>query len=74
MEIAALGIAMVYLLVVGAGFILALLVLVWLFGETPGDRKRTGYETIERSRNTDRFGAANIPPASSSERSEDEAA
>ena len=65
---------MVYLLVGGAGFILALLALVWLFGETPGEGKRTGYETIERSRYTDRFEAANIPPASSSERSEDEAA
>ena len=69
-----MGIAIVYLLVVGAGFILALLALVWLFGETPGEGKRTEYETIERSRNTDRFGAANIPPASSSEYSEDEAA
>lgn len=69
--IAALGIAMVYLLAVAAGFIGALLALVWLFGEAPDE----GTRTVERTRNTDRFGTASVPPASvGSEHSEDEAA
>ena len=66
---------MVYLLVVTAGFVGALLALVWLFGEAPGEGPRTGHETVERLQSTDRFGAASIPPASvEPERPEDEAA
>ena len=72
---AALGIAMVYLLAVAAGFIGALLALVWLFGEAPDGGTGAGHETVEGLRSTDRFGAARILPASvGPERSEDEAA
>ena len=39
--IAALGIAIVYLLVLVAGAVGALWVLVWLFGEAPGEGART---------------------------------
>ena len=75
MDIAALGIAMVYLLAVVAGFVGALLALVRLFGEAPDDGPRTGRETVEGLRSADRSGAASVPPASvGPERSEDEAA
>lgn len=73
--IAALGIAMVYLFAVVAGFIGALLALVWLFGEAPGEGTRSGHETGEGLRSTDRFWAGSIPPTSvGPDRSEDEAA
>jgi hypothetical protein len=41
--IAALGIAVVYLLILVAGAVVALLVLVWLFGDAPGVSARTGH-------------------------------
>ncbi len=73
--IAALGIAMVYLFAVVAGFIGALLALVWLFGEAPGEGTRTGREAVGGLRSTDRFGAGGTSSASvGPERSEDEAA
>jgi hypothetical protein len=73
--IATLGIAMVYLLVLVALAVGALWVLVWLFGEAPGEGARTGHETVEGSRSTDRFGAGSMPPASvGPERSKDRAA
>ena len=73
MGIAALGIAIVYLLVLVA--VGALWVLVWLFGEAPGEGARTGHDTVERLRSTDRSGAGRVPPASvGPERSGDEAA
>ena len=70
-----MGIAVVYLLVVAAGFTGALLALVWLFGEAPGEGPRTGHVNVEQVQSTDRFGAASMPPASvGPERPEDEAA
>ena len=75
MGIAPLCLALVYLLAVAAGFIGALLVLVRLFGEAPGEGKRTGHETAEGLRSTDRSRTLSIPPAPvGPERSEDEAA
>ena len=75
MGIAGLGIAVVYLLVLLAGAVGALWVLVWLFGEAPGERTRTGREAVEGSPGADRFGAGATPWASvGPERSEDEAA
>jgi hypothetical protein len=65
--IAALGIAIVYLLVLTAVGVGALWVLVWLFGEAPGEGARTGRETTGGSRSADRFGAGSTP--SSFERS-----
>ena len=64
MEIAALGIAMGYLIVIVAGAVVALLVLVWLFGDAPGESTGTGHETVEGSPGTDRFAAARTPAAS----------
>ena len=75
MGIAGLGIAVVYLLVLLAVAVGALWVLVWLFGEAPGEGTRTGRETIGGSPSADRFGARGAPSASvGPERSEDEAA
>lgn len=70
-----LGIALGYLLVLAAGAVVALLALVWLFGDAPGEGTRTGQETVEWLRSTDRFGTVSIPSASAGpEHSEDEAA
>ena len=75
MEIAVLGIAMVYLLAIAAGSIGALLVLVWLFGEAPDESKGNGRETVGVSPSTERFGAVSTTAASGSpERSEGKAA
>ena len=63
--IAALGIAIVYLLVLVAVGVGALWVLVWLFGEAPGEGARTGLETVgSSSRSADCFGAGSTPSAS----------
>ena len=70
-----MGIAVVYLLVVAAGFTGALLTLVWLFGEAPDEGPRTGHVDVHQSQCTDRFGASGMPPTSvGPERPEDEAA
>lgn len=75
MEIAALGIAVGYVIVIVAGAALALLLIVRLFGETPVESKETGLRTVEGSSGLDRSGAASTPAASTGpERSEDEAA
>ena len=75
MGIAGLGIAVVYLLILVAGALGALLVLVWLFGEAPGEGTRIGHETTGGSPSADRFGAGEASSASvGPERSEDEAA
>ena len=63
MGIAGLGIAVVYLLILLAGAVGALWVLVWLFGEAPGEGARTGHETAGSSRSADRFGAQGPPSA-----------
>lgn len=74
MSIATLGIAVVYLLVVVAGAVGALLVLIWLFGETSEVTARTGYEATKSSRGTNRFGAERSTPSSSVERERSEEA
>ena len=75
MEIAALGIAMVYLLVLAGGAIVALLVLVWIFGEAPSEGTTTGGETVEGLPSTDRFEPTSTPPGLvGPERPENEAA
>ena len=74
MGIAGLGIAVVYLLVLLAGAVGALWVLVWLFGEAPGEGARTG-RAVGGSRRAERVGAGGTPSASvGPERSEDAAA
>jgi hypothetical protein len=75
MGIAGLGIAIVYLLILVAGAVGALWVLVWLFGEAPGEDTRTGREAVGGSPSADRFGAGGTPSASVGPgRSEDRAA
>ncbi len=75
MGIAGLGIAIVYLLVLLAGAVGALWVLVWLFGEAPGEGAGTGRETVGSSPSADRSGAEGTPSASVGPgRPEDEAA
>ncbi len=59
-----MGIAIVYLLVLVAVAVGALWVLVWLFGEAPGENERTGHETAGSLRSADRFGAGSTPSAS----------
>ena len=75
MGIASLGIAVGYLLILVAGAVGALLVLVWLFGDAPGEGTRTGREAVGGSPKAPRFGAGGTPSASvGPDRSEDEAA
>ena len=75
MGIAGLGIAVVYLLVLLAGGVGALWVLVWLFGEAPGEGARSGREAVGGSRRAERDGAGGAPSASVGlERSEEDAA
>ena len=67
MGIAALGIALVYLIVIAAGAVLALLALVWLFGEAPGESVGTGHETVDGSSGREaiaaaRTGASSVEP------------
>ncbi len=64
MGISGLGIAVVYLLVLLAVAVGALWVLVWLFGEAPGEGARTGLETSGSSPGADRFGAGAAPAVS----------
>jgi hypothetical protein len=47
LSIAALGMAVGYLLIIVAGGIVALVVTIWLFGETPGATTSTGGETVK---------------------------
>jgi hypothetical protein len=75
MGIAALGIAVGYLLVLLAVGVGALWVVVLLFGEAPGEGTRTGRETTGGSRSADRSGAGSTPSASvGPDRLEDRAA
>ncbi len=61
MDIAPLGIAIAYLLLVIVGAVGALLLLVWLFGERPGTTG-TGRGTTGSVRGAD-FEAQSTPPA-----------
>ena len=75
MGIAALGIAIVYLLVLVVGAVGALYALVWLFGEAPSEGAKIGREAVGGSPSADRFGAEGPPSAPvGPDRSEDEAA
>jgi hypothetical protein len=56
LSIAALGIAMTYLLLVAAGAIGALLILLWLFQDAPGTIEKIGCEKIEGPRSAERLG------------------
>jgi hypothetical protein len=67
LSIAALGIAVTYLLIIVAGAIGALFVTIWLFGETPGETTSTKCEAVKDLPN-----AAGRPVEP--ERSEDKAA
>lgn len=74
MSIATLGIAVVYLLIVVAGAVGALLVLIWLFGETSEVTARTGHEATKSSRGTNRFRMERSTPSPvEAERSEEAA-
>lgn len=73
--IAALGMAVTYLLLVAASAIGALLVLLWLFRDTPGTTEKIGREQIEGSRSAECFRPKGAHPASvETGRWEDEAA
>ena len=67
MSIAALGIAVAYLLILVASAIGALFILIWLFGETPVGTTSTKCETVKDLPNAARRA---VEP----ERSEDKAA
>jgi len=62
--LATLGIAVLYLLVLVAVAVGALLGLVRLFGEPPGEGTSTGRETFGGSRGADRLGAGGTPSLS----------
>ena len=75
MSIAALGIAVTYLLIIVAGAIGALLVMIWLFEDTLDVTTRNGRETVKDLRNCDGAGMESTPSALvEPERSEDKAA
>ena len=75
LSIAALGIAVTYLLIIVAGAIGALLVIIWLFEDTLDATTRTGRETVKDLRYPDGGGMESTPSALvEPERSEDKAA
>ncbi len=75
MSIAALGIAVAYLLIIFVGAIGALLATIWLFEETSGGTTSTGREPVKDLRNGSRFRVGSTPSAPvTPERSEDKAA
>ena len=75
MSIAALGMAVAYLLIIVAGGIGALVVTIWLFGETPDATTSTKRETVKDLQNgsSSRVESTSSAPVMS-ERSEDKAA
>ena len=75
LSIAAIGMAVAYLLLLLAGATGALSVLVWLFGEMPDQDRRTGRQTYMGLRSTDCFGLGSAPSSQVEfERPENEAA
>lgn len=75
MDIAAAGIAMLYLIFIVAGAALALAALIWLFGDAPDEGAGSGRQPVEDSPGTDRFAAPRKTAAPSGpERSEGKAA
>ena len=75
LSIAALGMAVAYLLIIVAGSIGALVVTIWLFGETPAASTSTGRETVKdlRRGSRPRVESTSSAPATRG-RSEDKAA
>jgi hypothetical protein len=75
LSIAALGMAVAYLLIIVAGGIGALVVTIWLFGETPDATTSTKRETVKDLQNgsSSRVESTSSAPVMS-ERSEDKAA
>jgi hypothetical protein len=75
LSIASLTIAVAYLFLIVVGAVVALLLLVWLFRDTPGVDRRTGRETFRGLRDTDRFRSESASSAQVGyERPKDEAA
>lgn len=75
MDIAALGVAVAYLVLVVAGAAVMLSILVWLFRDAPATTEKIGRERIEGSPSAERSGSEGAPSASiEPERWEDEAA
>lgn len=75
MDIAALGIAVAYLLILLAGAVGALSVLVWLFQDTPQVGEKTSRETFRNLRSADSSATGGTSLARAEhERSEDKAA
>ncbi len=75
LSIAALGIAVTYLLIIVAGAIGALLVMIWLFEDTLDTTTRTERETVKDLRYPDSVEMESTPSALvEPERSEDKAA
>jgi hypothetical protein len=75
LSIAALGMAVGYLLIIVAGGIGALVVTIWLFGETPGATTSTRRETVKDLQNGSRSRVESTSSAPvTSERSENKAA
>ena len=75
MGLAALGVAVVYLLLVAVGAIVALLIMLWLFQDAPGKIEKIGCEKAEDPRNAEclRVGGVSSVPVKP-ERWEGEAA
>jgi hypothetical protein len=63
LQIAALGMALAYLLLVVAGTIGMLLVLLWLFQDTPSMTENIGREKIKGSRSAERLGSESTSSA-----------
>jgi hypothetical protein len=75
LSIVSLTIAVAYLFLIVVGAVVALLLLVWLFRDTPGIDRGTGRETFRNLRDADRFRSRSASSAQvGSERPKDEAA
>ena len=75
MGVAALGMAVAYLLLVATGAVGALLVLLWLFQDVPGTVEQIECEKIEGSRSAERLEPGGVSSVSiEPERWEGEAA
>ena len=74
-QLAALGLAIFYLAVVAAGACSALWILLWLFGEAPGERQGPAHGDVDGAPGTVRSGPAGVRPAPAvSEHSKEKAA
>jgi len=67
--------ALAYLILVFAGAVGALLILLWLFRDTPGTIEKIGHRKVEGSRSAERMGPEGASSASvEPDHREDEAA